>query len=145
MESRITKQNSRRAGRPFFIYALICPITLEVKYVGQTCDLRQRTSARAHVGASEGVAKEWLDSMGYLRPYRAILESGVNRIVRLRYECARKPGAGRTPHGYKDVWLSSICEAKWLKRFRKTVLNANRKEIERVWGVLVNPPLPWEE
>jgi len=144
MEQHVTKQNAKRAGRLFYVYALVCPLTLAVKYVGQTCDLRQRTSARAHVGLFETKAREWLDSMGYLRPYRVILESGVNRVVRLKYECRRKPGSGRSPNGYKDVWFSSICEAKWLKRFRKTVLNANRKEIERVWDALVNPPLPWD-
>ena len=144
MEQRINKQNSKRAGRPFYIYALVCPVTLEVKYVGQTSDLRTRTSARAHVGKFECAAREWLEKMGYLRPYRVILESGDNRVVRLKYESQRSPGPGRSPNGYRDVWLSSVCEAKWLKRFRKTVLNANRKEIVSVWDLLTNPPLPWE-
>jgi hypothetical protein len=112
MEQHISR-NPRRQGRDFFIYALVCPMTLVVKYVGQTCDLRQRTSARAHVGTYETAARAWLASMGYLRPYRVILESGANRTVRLKYECHRKPGSGRPPSGYKDVWLSSNERASW--------------------------------
>jgi hypothetical protein len=119
-------------GRPFIIYGLICPKTLEVKYVGQTVDLWRRTAGRRSHGREPGAVKEWLDSLGgYLRPVHVILERGINRTIRL--------------NGGGDVWLSSICEAKWLKRFRRTVLNADRKEIVRVWDVLKNPPLPWYE
>jgi len=89
--------------------------------------------------------RAWIDSLGgFLRPYRVILERGVNRVVRLRVTAERKAGAGRTPCGYKVVWLSSCQEAKWLKRFRKTALNPRPKGTIPAWDVLVNPPLPWE-
>ncbi len=122
----------------------MCPVTLEVKYIGQTIDLSTRTRSRTHTRSGDPVA-EWLASLGgYLRPHRVILERGVNRVVRVKVKAERKPGAGRTPCGYKNVWLSSCLETKWIKRHRRTVLNLRVKQIETVYDALSNPPLPWE-
>ena len=94
----------------------------------------------------ESDVKEWMDSLGgYLRPSRVILERGINRVVRVKVNAVRKPGAGRTPSGFIDVWLSSCLETKWIKRFRRTVLNRRIKQIESVFDALSNPPLPWDE
>src|ERR1700675_11254 len=97
VEQRVNSQNANREGKPFIIYALVCPITLDVKYVGQTVDLDQRTRSRTHTRSGDPVAA-WLSSLGrYLRPHRVILEQGINRVVRVKVTAARKPGAGRTP------------------------------------------------
>jgi hypothetical protein len=146
MEQHVNSQNTGRKARPFVIYGLVCPVTLEVKYVGQCTDMKSRTQQRTHGARNGDPVRDWIDSLGgYLRPYRVILERGVNRIVRVKFTAARKPGAGRTPSGYKDVWLSSCLETKWIKRFRRTVLNRRVKQVDSVYDALTNPPLPWEE
>jgi hypothetical protein len=145
MEQRVGRENAKRNGKPFFIYGLICPVTLELKYVGQTIDLNARTRSRTHGAPNETALKEWIASLGYLRPYRVILERGVNRVVRVKGLAERKPGAGRKPHGYKDVWLSSCLETKWIKRFRKTILNRRHQQLPALYDALTNPPLPWDE
>jgi hypothetical protein len=132
-----------REGKPFFIYALVCPITLDVKYVGQTIDLEQRTRGRAHGSTRQnGPLYSWLKTLGYLKPYRVILERGINRRVELpplvrRYARGRKSTSGAT-------WLSSCLEAKWIKRFRHTVVNKNKAGMANANSLLVNPPLPWD-
>jgi hypothetical protein len=133
-----------RIGQPFFIYALVCPVTLEVKYVGQTIDLENR--GRSHTSGStayNSAVQQWLRTLGYLRPYRVILERGTNRRVEVK---ATTPDGqrGRRPIGLRSVWLSHITEAKWLKRFRRTILNKDRVGILGVEQLLTNPPLPWE-
>lgn len=144
MEQHISDTNRRREGKPFVIYALVCPITLEVKYVGQATDLNQRTQARTHAARQGDPVRDWIDSLGgYLRPYRVILERGVNRLVRVKVSAMRH-GAGRPSLGYKDVWLSSCLETKWIKRFQRTVLNRRVKQVDSVYDALKNPPLPWE-
>jgi hypothetical protein len=137
---------STRLGKPFVIYGLIDPMTLEVKYVGQTADLKQRTGQRAH-NAYDVEVREWTESLGFLRPYRVILERGVNRVVRLRKKAVRKTGApGPSPSGFTEVWLSTCLEAKWAKRFRRSIFNRQSTLIPAVDEALINQqPLPWEE
>lgn len=136
-----------REGKPFFIYALVCPLTLDVKYVGQTVDLQKRI--RAHTASQpvfqrDSESRDWLRSLGYLRPYRVILERGINRRVTIKGTAkAMYFKTGRRPTGLKTVWLSSVMEAKWMKRFRRTILNTAR--IGDLTAHLTNPPLPWEE
>ncbi|MFZ0869021.1 MAG: hypothetical protein WAN06_20410 [Candidatus Sulfotelmatobacter sp.] len=143
--SNATIQNREREGCAFVIYGLVCPITLEVRYVGQSTDLKQRTRDRTHSRHDEAV-REWINSLGgHLRPYRVILERGVNRVVTVKVNAVRKPGAGRTPSGFTDVWLSSCLETKWIKRFRGTILNRRNHQIPAVYEALSNPPLPWDE
>jgi hypothetical protein len=146
-----------RDGKPFFIYALACPLTQEVKYVGQTVDLEKR--ARMHTSRSitynTGVAL-WMATLGYLKPYRVILERGINRRVTVKHtvvdlQSEQKRKGGRRPAGLKTVWLSSCIEAKWMKRFRRTILNqgfgntSRHMDVSDMTAHLTNPPLPWEE
>ena len=106
-----------REGKPFFIYALVCPLTLEVKYVGQTIDLEQRTRGKTHKsGKHHALLTEWLRSLGYLRPYKVILERGINR--RVDVAANREHLRGRKPKGGKVTWFSSCLEAKWIVSVR---------------------------
>jgi hypothetical protein len=144
MPNRRIPPGSKRDGKPFVIYGLICPMTLEVKYVGQSTDIGQRTRHRTHTKHDYEVS-EWMKTLGYLRPYRVILERGVNRIVRVKTKAVREAGArGPSPSGSTDVWLSSCLETKWMKRFKGTILNRRSQQIPSVYEALVNPPLPWE-
>jgi hypothetical protein len=132
-----------REGQPFLIYALVCPLTLEVKYVGQTIDLEQRTRGKTHkLGDHHAPLTEWLRTLGYLRPYKVILERGINRPVEL-------PAPKRTERRGRQsaspvTWLSFCLEAKWIKRFRRTIVNRNKTGSIDASLLLVNPPLPWE-
>lgn len=138
------KMSSLHEDKPFFIYALVCPLTLEVKYVGQTIDLEQRIRGRMHHGSGKcnGPLGDWLRTLGYLRPYKVILERGVNRRVNVP-ATSRDHVRGRRPIGERTVWLSSVQETKWIKRFRRTILNQRPGSID-VDRLLTNPPLPWE-
>ncbi len=128
-------------GKPFIIYALVCPLTLEVKYVGQTSDLEQRTRGKTHkMGKHHAPLTEWLRTLGYMRPYKVILERGINRRIVLPEVLHR----GRGPKPGRHTWLSSCLEAKWIKRFRRTLLNRNDVGVIAANMLLVNPPLPWE-
>ena len=130
-------------GKQFFIYALICPLTLDVKYVGQTVNLDQRTGGKHHTtGKHNSPLAQWLRTLGHLSPHRVILERGTNRRVELRRHGRRSQ---RWHNGVQRVWLSSCLEAKWIKRFRRTILNQNKDGVMDASRLLVNPPLPWEE
>ncbi len=139
-----------RIGKPFFIYALVCPLTLEVKYVGQTTDIEQRTRGGAHRGGAHGGTgyngplTQWLMTLGHLRPYRVILEQGLNRRLDLP-ATAPNGDRGRRPIGMRSTWLSSCLETKWIKRFHRTIINKNKVGVIEVNKALINPPLPWED
>src|SRR5580704_13917488 len=147
MSNRRIMPNEKRDGKPFVIYGLICPVTLEVKYVGQSTDVGSRFQKHTRANGHETEVKDWMESLGgYLRPHRIILQQGTNRVVRVKVNARRKPGApGPSPSGYTDVWLSSCLETKWIKRFRRTVLNRRVTQIPAVYEALSNPPLPWEQ
>ena len=132
-----------RDGKPFFIYALVCPLTLEVKYVGQTIDLDQRTRGKVHCSTLSGPLAQWLRTLGYLKPYRVILEQGTNRRIVVTATKLDAHTRGRRPTGVKTTWLSSCLEAKWIKRFRRTIVNKNKTGEIGAYQALVNPPLPW--
>lgn len=139
--------NEKRDGKPFVIYGLICPITLEVKYVGQSTGVSSRFRQHTRANGHETEVREWMESLGgYLHPHRVILEHGVNRVVRLKSYAVRKEGKpGPSPSGYTDVWLSSCLELKWIKRHRRTVLNRRVKPLKAIEDALSNQqPLPWE-
>jgi hypothetical protein len=130
----------QREGKPFFIYALVCPLTLEVKYVGQTNDLILRTRGTHGHGKNEnyGPLTGWLRTLGYLSPYRVILEQGTNRRVAVTVDRAHIRGRKAN-----SAWLSSCLEAKWAKRFRRTIVNRDKTVQMGAYQALVNPPLPW--
>jgi hypothetical protein len=95
-----------------------------------------------------------LESLGFLKPYRVILERGINRRVTVKHtipDLQSKSKGGRRPAGLKTVWLSSCMEAKWMKRFRRTILNqgygstARQIDVSDMTAHLTNPPLPWEK
>jgi len=131
-----------REGKPFVIYALVCPLTSEVKYAGQTVHLDKRTAGAHGRGKtiSKGPLADWLRTLGHMKPYKVILERGINRRVMLP-ERVDFRGRKIAPH---ETWLSSCLEAKWLKRFRRTLIN-----VDKVGSIssllLTNPPLPWDE
>jgi hypothetical protein len=112
--------------------------------VGQTNDLESRERTHRRRNSRLAGLQKWLDSLGYLKPHRVILERGNNRRVTIKdlRRGATSKGACH-PHGTKTVWLSSCLEAKWMKRFRRTILN--QKGLVAVDVALTNPPLPWEE
>jgi hypothetical protein len=133
-----------RTGQPFTIYALVCPLTLVVKYVGQTIDLEQRTRGKTHsLNKQQAPLTEWLRTLGYLKPYKVILEQGVNRMVTVA--ASRTSNRGRRPIGHRVTWLSSCLEAKWIKRFRRTIVNRNKMGEIGAYQALINPSLPWDE
>jgi hypothetical protein len=133
-----------QAGSPFVIYALVCPRTLEVRYVGQTIDFERRIAGGKSHSRQNKPLTLWLESLGHLEPYRVILEHGVNRQVTVKQFAAdRAHVRGRKPTGTRVTWLSSCQEAKWIKRFRRTILNTNKTGEIGAYQALVNPPLPW--
>jgi len=136
----------QKEGKPFFIYALVCPLTLEVKYVGQTGSIEQRRRGATHMGSRHNTPlTQWQRTLGYLKPYMVILERGINRRIEVTVTCReREHIRGRKPTiGAKPTWLSFCLEAKWIKRFRRTIINQNKTGEIGAWQVLVNPSLPW--
>ncbi len=132
----------QRDGQPFIIYALVCPIAQDVKYVGQTVNLDIRIQGhgpRRHSGAM----RDWLLSLGKEHPIVVVLERGVNRRVRLRVSESR--GRRRRKHAWTYIWLSTVRETVWQLRHRRTLLNKAQVESSRVAQLLTNPPLPWDE
>lgn len=135
-----------REGRPFIIYALVrtrCsrstvwPTYLTSRVIGH---------GRTHgfSGQHHAPLTEWLRTLGYLKPYKVILEHGTNRRVVLP-ETTRAEKRGRKRAACGSAWLSSCLEAKWIKRFRRTIINANKTGLIEASLLLVNSsPLPWE-
>jgi hypothetical protein len=126
-------------GKAFVIYALVCPLTSEIKYVGQTIDLEQRFRAHWQKRAGSGPLAEWLRSLGDVKPYRIILERGINRRVMLPARVSKR-GWNIAP---RATSLAICLEAKWIKRLRRSIVNKDSVGSTSS-ALLVNPPLPWE-
>jgi predicted GIY-YIG superfamily endonuclease len=138
-------EHKSRDGQLFIIYALVCPRTLQVRYVGQTSTpLSQRThnhTAHHHQGAM----RDWLESLLPEHPAVLILEEGINRAIRLKSGWRREnKGGGQTRAARVCLWLSTVRETVWQKRFRRTLYNEMLLESSEVAALLRNPPLPWE-
>jgi hypothetical protein len=135
-----------RAGQPFIVYALVCPRTLLVRYVGQTAtELAQRT--HNHTPAQfKGAMREWLESLLPEHPIAVVLENGVNDVVKMRSSIRREATTnGRTRWGHVTLWRSTIRETTWQKRFRRTLLNDAAVESIEVDALLKNPKFPWDK
>ena len=113
------------ASNVFTIYGLAEPHTGIVRYVGKTAgDPHIRYSHHA-AGGFPGT-REWVKSLP-AAPFLLVLEEGTDeRIPRL------------SGHGYTSK--SHFAETKWIKRFRRTVINKGlRDNSPLVWDYLTNP------
>lgn len=138
-------EHKSRDGQPFIVYALVCPRTKQVKYVGQTSTpLEQRTKNHTPTHF-QGAMRDWLESLLPEHPIAVVLETGINKQLRwrsgTRYE---SNGHGGTHGVLVRVWLSTIRETVWQKRMRRTLLNADEIESPEVAACLVNTRLPWQ-
>ena len=103
-----------------YIYGLIDPSTRLVRYVGRTADLKQRY--KSHCSGCNKATGAWV---------RSLLQSPILVIL----EVVR--------HGADSIDEGTLAETKWIKRFRRTVLNAKRRaNNEAAWDWLVNPETP---
>jgi hypothetical protein len=118
------------------IYALIDPDSHVVRYVGQTTNIKNRY--QTHCSGKDLSTGAWVKSLSQ-PPHLLILETANDNYV------SRKD---------RTIWqsttylrASTIAETKWIKRFRRTVLNKRLRENSRTtWDRLVNkdeasPPL----
>ena len=109
------------------IYALVDPDTHLVRYVGQCHNLESRYEGHLSE-ALRGTKKpvyDWIRSLGLKRPVILILQTVPAIYV------PRQKG--------NSISLPSVMEAKWLKRFRRTVLNLRKKQCS-VYDEFVNSP-----
>ncbi len=117
----------------FIIYALVDPETHLVRYVGQTTQvlqLRYRAHCRGHVPAT-GAWAQSLRERGR-DPILLILQTGDDVMVPVKGQA----GTGRQ----RKIRAAADAEVKWIKRFRRTVLNrAVRSSCKTTWDYLVNP------
>lgn len=142
--SRIGIKQSRD-GQPFIIYALVCPRTSLVRYVGQTNgDLKARTQNHSP-SHYRGAMRDWLKSLLPEHPIVVVLEDGTNRLIRFNSSGhTENKGAGQRRPARVRLWFATVRETLWQKRFRRTLLNEALLESPEVAALLRNPELPWE-
>lgn len=111
--------------KSFKIYGLIEPETHLVRYVGKThqpLDIRYR----AHASGNAPSTADWIATLDG-PPLLVLLEQGEERMI--------TGGDGRS-----RLRASSFAEAKWIKRFRRTLVNQHKREAaSKVWDWLKNP------
>lgn len=108
----------------FHIYALTDPQTGVVRYVGQSRDAYRRY--RRHCGGNGTTTKVWVRSLSE-PPGFVLLESGDDVMVAAK-------GTERL------IRAASFAETKWIKRFRRTIINHKlRDSSASTWDWLVNP------
>ena len=101
-----------------YVYALVDPKTHLVRYVGQTQQLEQRHAV--HCSGSGGCTAEWVRSLMPLKPVLVSLAA--------------------VEHSFYYSYPATVEETKWIKRFRRTVLNVRtRKNSPSTWDGLINP------
>ena len=99
------------------IYALVDPTTHIVRYVGRTCQLLTRF--RSHSRGECKYTRDWVLSLPE-KPVLVVLENV-------------------TGTGNELIRDSNASETKWIKRFRRTVINTKlRDNGPKVWDALVN-------
>jgi hypothetical protein len=112
-------------SRIIMIYALVDPETHLVRYAGQTTRLASRY--KEHCSGAYHATARWVRSLND-DPQLVVLETVTITPV---------PGTS-------CVYVPSDttrAETKWLKRFRRTVVNTKlRANSPAVWDALVNPP-----
>jgi hypothetical protein len=103
-----------------YVYALVDPKTHLVRYVGQTQQWEQRYAFHCSPHRTRGCTAEWVRSLEPLNPILVLLE-----VVE---------------HPFYDSYPATVAETKWIKRFRRTVLNVRtRKNSPSTWDRLINP------
>ena len=122
-------EHKSRDGQRFIIYALVCPRTLLVRYVGQTSTTLEQRRRNHTTTQFHGAMRAWLEGLNSERPIAIVLEEGVNRKIPMRSDC---------------VWYATVRETVWQKRFHRTLFNETPLESPEAAALLCNPPLPWE-
>lgn len=119
------QSNENKWVRTFRVYALVDPVSRVVRYVGKTTGPLEYRYA-AHCRGTDATTRDWVRAL-LAPPELVLLESGPDVMV---------PRKGA--HG--TMWASSFAEVKWIKRFRRTVVNKNvRKAYAKTWDWLRNP------
>lgn len=109
--------------RNYYIYGLVDPVSRLVKYVGQTVNLDTRY--REHCNGKDHCTGEWVRSLSQ-PPVLILLESGEPQDIKRSGQHRRR--------------ASDLSETKWLKRFRRTVINKKlRDNCPAAWDELTNP------
>jgi hypothetical protein len=141
----VKREHKTRDGQPFTIYALMCPHTMQVRYVGQTSgELKARTKDHSP-SHFHGEMRDWLEALLPEHPVPIVLEIGTNRLVKLKSGWRKEnKGNGTMRAARIGVWYSTVRETVWQKRFRRTLLNETPLESLEVAALLCNPVLPWE-
>lgn len=111
-----------------YIYALIDPASRLVRYVGKTENLDSRY--QAHCAGSDSATGAWVRSIT-ARPFLLILETVDEGMVPLKaFPWSLRP---------KHIPASTLAETKWIKRFRRTVINTRTKDNSKpAWDWLTN-------
>ena len=117
----------------FIIYGLADPETHLVRYVGQTTQLLQ-LRYRAHCSGNVPATGAWARSLRERgrEPILLILQTGDDVMVPVKGQAGR----GRQ----RKIRAAADAETKWIKRFRRTLLNrAVRSSCKATWDYVVNP------
>jgi hypothetical protein len=113
-----------------FIYALVDPLTHLVRYVGQT--MRMDPRYRVHCSGKDPSTGMWVRSLPQA-PILVLLETVEQKIVPCK-------GLASTRSNSQLIKASTIAETKWIKRFRRTLINTRTRENSRsTWDWLTNP------
>jgi hypothetical protein len=111
-------------NKKFIIYGLAEPHTGRVRYVGKTTG-DPRSRYRNHASGNCPGTQAWVRSLP-AAPFLVVLEEGTE-------------GMRKRLGGVGHMRESCYAETKWLKRFRRTVINKRtRANAPFVWDALTN-------